>query len=137
MLQLNRPTLVIRDGAEVRRNALLASLVLSPLWLFYIPKLMIYFAIQALGGDYFATGSLVMLTLLEGTVLTNIGICLNNGISISSRGIHFPVRFSLQTGIRRQRTWSEIKRISFRRRGKISETDPDELVIEIQRGLPV
>ncbi len=134
---LNRPTLVIRDGAEVRRNALLASLVLSPLWLFYIPKLMLYFVTMALGGDYFYSGPLVMLTLLEVAVLTNIGICLNNGISISSRGIHFPVRFSLQTGIWRQRAWSEIKRISFRRRGKISTTDPDELVIEIQRGLPV
>lgn len=125
---------MIRDGAEVRRNALLASLVLSPLWLFCIPKMMLSQVFLVSGGDPYAIAGL---GLLELAILANIGICLNNGIGLSARGIHFPVRFFLQTGMRRQRPWSEIKRISFRRHGKVDTVAPDELVLEIKGTRPI
>jgi hypothetical protein len=123
---------VIRDGAEARRNALLAILVLSPLFLVFIPK-MVLVTLNGLLGP--AVSLETMAALLFYLVVEALGllcflVCLDNRTFISKDGIKFPLRYVLQTGRRRERPWSDIWRVQFRSYG-LHDKSADEIVFRL------
>lgn len=120
----------------MRRNALLGTLVLSPLFLFYLPKLAYVAILTGLAGSTEAFAGASGVIAIELFVLLNLILCVNNGIAITAEGIKWPLRFMLQTGRRRQRSWGEIKSVTFLLRGK-ADPNPDEISIDIADGKPI
>lgn len=119
----------------MRRNALLAILVLSPLFALFIPK-MIYITFLSLLAPVApadALTALIFYIAVELLIIFSIFVCLNNATKISQEGIEFPLRFMLQTGWRRKRLWSEIRRVEFLH----ADYTPYEVVFDTHDGLPI